>query len=120
MASTNTLLRDQFPAGADLTGKENTLVKLNSSGNLVACGAGEAGFVVRRGSAQGEAVTVDLVGITKVTLGTGGCNPMDSLTSDAAGKAVAATTGNAICLRALAAGAAGDIVPALITTVGKA
>jgi hypothetical protein len=118
MASTNTILRDQFPAGADLSTKKRLLVKLNSSGNLVLCGAGDAGFSLVNAPVSGEAGTVDLVGITKVQLGTGGCNAMDLLTSDANGKAVVATTGNSICLRALATGAANDIVPALIIPAG--
>lgn len=109
MASTNVILRDQFPANADLTGKERLFVKLNSSGKLALCGAGDGGHSVVRGDIANAAVTVDLVGESKITLAAT-LSPGALITSDAAGKAVAATTGSFINGMLLQGGVSGDIV----------
>lgn len=113
MASTNSLLRDIFTAGADLTGKENLFAKFNSSGQLVLAGAGEGGHAIARGARQGEGVTVDLIGISKVTLGTGGGRAGQAVTSDANGRAVVVASTNVINGTLVATGAAGDVVPFL-------
>lgn len=109
MASTNVILRDQFPAGADLSTKRRTFVKLNSSGQAVSCGAGDGGWSLSNTPVSGEAATVDLVGESKITLG-GTVAYGALIASDAAGKAVTATTGaviNGVCLQG---GVSGDIV----------
>jgi hypothetical protein len=47
-----------FIAGADLSAKAGTFGKLNSSGLLVACGAGEVGFPILLGAVSGLPCTV--------------------------------------------------------------
>ncbi len=116
MASTNTLLRDIFTAGADLTGKENLFAKFNSSGQLVLAGAGEGGHRIERGAKQGEGVTVDLVGISKIQLGTGGGRAGQAVTSDANGRAVVVASTNVINGTLIGTGVSGDVVPFLATT----
>lgn len=118
MASDNILLRDNFPAGADLTGKENLFAKFNSSGQLVLAGAGEGGHRIVRGAKQGENVTVDLVGISKITLGTGGGRAGQAITSDANGRAVGVASTNVINGTLIAAGSSGEIVPFLAAVPG--
>lgn len=110
MASTNVILRDAFPAGADLSTKQHTFVKLNSSGALVSCVAGDGGHALTYPAVQGESATVALVGESKIILGTGGGNAGQLITSDAAGKAVVAATGNTINGLLVQTGVAGDIV----------
>lgn len=109
MASVNTLLRDQFPANADLTGKERLFVKLGSNGKLALCGAGDGGHSLVNGGLANDNLTVDLIGESKVKLG-GTVNPGQLLTSDASGKGVVATTGNFINGLAVQGGVSGDIV----------
>jgi hypothetical protein len=109
MASTLALLRDAFPANADLTGKERLFVKLNSSGKLALCGAGDGGFSLVNGGVAGENLTVDLIGESKITLG-GTVASGALITSDANGKGVTATTGNFINGYVVQGGVSGDIV----------
>lgn len=112
MASTNTLLRDAFAAGADLTGKERLFVKFGSggtAGKLILCGAGDGGYSLVNGGVSGENLTVDLVGESKITLNaTLAAGAL--ITSDASSKAIAATTGNFINGQLLQGGVAGDVV----------
>lgn len=82
-------------AGADLSAKQFYAVKLNSSGQVIAAGAGEAAIgVVQNKPASGQAATVRVAGITKIVAGiaiTAGA----AVASGAAGKAkpaVAAST----------------------------
>lgn len=113
MASDNILLRDIFTAGADLTGKEYLFAKFNSSAQLVLCVAGDGGHSITRGARQGEGATVDLVGISKITLGTGGGRAGQAITSDANGRAVVAASTNVINGVLIGTGASGDVVPFL-------
>lgn len=113
MASTNSILRDIFPAGADLTGKENLFSKFNSSGQLVLAGAGEGGHPIVRGAKQGEGVTVDLAGISKVQLGGTG-RAGELVTADANGRAVVVAADQIVNGELLASGASGDVVAYLI------
>jgi hypothetical protein len=108
MASVNTLLRDAFPAGADLTGKERLFVKF-SSGKLILCVAGDGGFSLVNGDVLDQNVTVDLIGESKIKLG-GTVNAGQLITSDAAAKAVVAATGNTINGLAVQSGVAGDVI----------
>lgn len=112
MASTNAVLREQFPAGADLSARQYTFVKLNSSGQIVACVAGDPGHSLQNTPASGEAGTVDLVGISKVTLGAN-VNAGQPIASDINGKAIVAVTTNFINGEALATGVSGDVIPFL-------
>lgn len=98
-------------AGADLTGKEGFLCKLNSSSQAVLAAAGTDvvyGFI-DEGAPAGRAVTVQVRGLGNCIAG-GNFAVGVSLTSDAAGKAVAATTGQPAIGRARTSGAAGKWV----------
>ncbi len=70
-------------------------------------------------AAAGEEVRVMLDGISRLKLGTGGITRGALVTSDGSGQGVAigavAGTNYAVIGRALASGAAGDIVPILIS-----
>jgi hypothetical protein len=82
-------------AGADLTGKQFHLVKLNSSGQVVVCSAaGEMPFGVLQSEADaaGKAVSVAIAGKSKVKLG-GTVAALDPLKTDANAKAAVAVKG---------------------------
>ena len=76
-----------FLAGADLSAKAQTFGKINSSGLLVACGAGEMGFPILLGAASGLSVSVYAPGsIAKMKAGSAIVAGVP-IKSDAAGKA---------------------------------
>lgn len=82
-------------AGADLSAKQYCAVKLNSSGNIVAAGAGEdAVGILQTKPTSGQAGTVRISGVSKMVAG-GSITAGSRVASDANGKAkaaVAATT----------------------------
>ncbi|HZT29506.1 MAG TPA: capsid cement protein [Bryobacteraceae bacterium] len=121
MAYEQTLRTIAAPASADLSASQFCFVVVNSSGQLALPSAGgEAdGILQDKPNAQGVQAELAVLGVSKVVVGTGGVTAGDLLATDANGKAVTAASGNKILGRALATGAAGVIIPALIQQKGK-
>jgi len=116
MAVTHEVLVWPGIAGADLTTKQFTLVRLDAtSGQMVPCVAGEQGFVLQDAPSRGQEGSYALLGVTKAITG-GTVRPMQPLTSDANGNIVAATDGDFINAIALHGGASGDLVSIHVTT----
>lgn len=109
-----------LPAGADLSTKQYTFVKVNSSGKAVTAGDGERGVGVQQDKpTQDKATNIAMSGISKVLCG-GTITNGAAVASDANGKAVAATTGKHIMGFALEAGASGRIISIVLDRVGAA
>ena len=119
------------PAGTDLTSKQFTLVKLNSSGQLVSAVAGDTAFVLQDKPKLGQSGTYAIGGRVKAVAG-GNFNPGELLSSDASGHVVKATVtvitaekiatqGTKVIGYALEAGATGDVTSFIATpTAGRA
>jgi hypothetical protein len=121
MAYEQTLRTISAPASTDLSASQFCFVAVNSSGQLVLPSAGgdAEGILQDKPNAAGVAGEVGILGVSKLVVGTGGVTAGDLLATDVNGKAVTAATGNKILGRALATGAAGVIIPALIQQKGK-
>jgi hypothetical protein len=105
-------------AGADLSAKQYTFVKLNSSGKAVTCGDGERGIgVLQDKPTADKAASVATGGISRVTCSAAITNGA-AVTSDTNGKAVAATTGKHIMGFAMETGANNRVISILIDRVG--
>ena len=102
-------------AGADLSSAQFKFVESNSSGTVtVTNAAGEYVLgVLQNNPTSGNAATVAVGGISKVVLG-GNVTINDSIATDNAGKAVAASTGNKIVGIAIKGGASGEIGSVLL------
>jgi hypothetical protein len=108
-------------AGADLTAKQYTFCKLNTSGQAIGCSVvGEIAYgVLQNDPAQGSAAMLAYAGITKVTAG-GTIAANAPVATNATGLAVAAATGNYILGIARNGGVAGDVISILLTAEGRA
>ena len=85
---------ESFPAGADLTGDQYKIVKLNASGQVVLSGAGELAIgVLQNKPGDGEAAQIRIFGLSRVISKGSNAEPGNALHSDANGFAV--TTGGA-------------------------
>jgi hypothetical protein len=121
MAYEQTLRTIGVPASADLSAYQFCFVAVNNNGQLALPSAGgdADGILQDKPNGTAQQGEVGILGVSKVVVGTGGVTAGDLLATDNAGKAVTAQTGNKILGRALATGAAGVIVPALIQQKGK-
>jgi hypothetical protein len=100
-----------FPASADLSTKQYLFCLVNSSGKLAvntSAGGRCHGVLQNNPSADGQAGQLAILGTTKVQCA-GSFNPGDPVTSNNAGKAVIAATGNKVLGFAEEAGASGQI-----------
>src|SRR5579884_3674982 len=116
MAYEQTLSTIGVPASADLSASQFCFVAVNANGQLAlpAAGGDADGILQDKPNAAGSAGEVGILGVSKLVVGAGGVTAGDLLASDVNGKAVTAAAGNKILCRALATGAAGTIIPALI------
>ena len=121
MAYEQTLRTVGLPASADLSASQFCFVAVNADGNLALPSAGgdADGILQDKPNALGVFGEVGILGVSKLVVGTAGVTAGDLLTTDAAGKAVTAASTNKILGRALASGASGIIIPALIQQKGK-
>lgn len=108
-------------AAADLSANQNAFVTVNSSGRaaLAANGADAVGILTNDPDAAGRAATIQIDGVAKVKVGTGGLTAGDEVAADTNGVAIVAATGDAILGRALETAAAGAIARILLKTVGR-
>lgn len=106
-------------AGADLSAKLFYLAKIDTDGDVVLAGDGEAvAGVIREAAVADKPVTIQFGGIAKV-IAAASFNPGTKLASDGNGKAVTATSGEYCFGIALTAGADGTIVSVLLTPMGR-
>ena len=121
MSWRNPLLDKTFTAAGTIS--PYRLVKFGGSDTtlLQAAAASDAliGVAGQIGAASGEVLDITLVGIGEVEAG-GSITRGNSVTSDANGKAVAASDGNVIIGKALMSASSGDIVPLLLHAAGDA
>ncbi|RWB66567.1 hypothetical protein [Mesorhizobium sp.] len=98
MATESTLNNRSYPAGADLSGTQFRFVKLNTSGQVVACsaaGEGAIGVLQNAPDAVGKAATVAVGGQTKIRF-SASINPGVAIATNASGDVQTAATGNKI------------------------
>lgn len=102
-------------AGADLSSSQFKFVESNSSGTATVCNsAGEYALgVLQNDPTSGNAATIATSGISKVVLG-GTVAINDQISTDASGRAIAATTGHKILGIAIKGGAVGEIGSVLL------
>ena len=97
-------------AGADLSEKLHYFAKVDTDGDIVLCGDGEAALgVIYEAAAENKPVTVQFGCIGKVIAG-GAITAGNRIASDAEGKAVAAAVGDFEVGTALYSADAGDLV----------
>jgi hypothetical protein len=108
-------------AGQDLSASQFCFVSIAGDGQVDPTGAGALadGVLQNDPNATGTAATVAIGGISRVVCG-GIVSRGALITSDASGRAVAATIGTEIAGRALAAGTVGALIPVLLKLSGRA
>lgn len=110
------------PASADLSTKQFTFVKLNSSGQTVTANASDTaqiGIQQDRPNAAGVPSNVAIEGVSKCKAGATVAAGA-AVTSDANGAAITATTGKQIMGFAKIGGAANDLIEVIISPRGLA
>lgn len=116
MSFNEALTEITLAAGADLSAKQYFIVKVDSSGDAVLAGDGEAAIgILQNKPTSGDAATVAVSGVSKCEAGasiTAGA----LVSSDASGNVVTAATGDIVLGKALASADDGDIIPVLIQT----
>lgn len=105
--------RAEFPSKAALLEKENYYVKFDVDGELVICGAGEAGYVLIEGGESGESCTIVVGAARQRVICKAAIKVGEPLASNPDGEAVVAAEGDYILGRALEAGASGDVIETL-------
>tara|TARA_R110002153_G_scaffold208974_1_gene361468 strand:- start:352 stop:720 length:369 start_codon:yes stop_codon:yes gene_type:complete len=120
MAVTQSRDNRTIVAGADLSAKQFTFVKLDAAAKAVSCGDGEAAFgVLEVPAGSGKAATVTVSGKVMVKCG-------DDVTiggpvaADVNGEAVDAAVGNIIVGTAYESGVDGQIIAIEISLADKA
>jgi hypothetical protein len=108
-------------AGQDLSASQFCFVSIAGDGQVDPTGAGAVadGVLQNDPNAAGVAATVAIAGVSRVVCG-GVVSRGALVSSDASGRAIAATTGAEIAGRALAAGATGALIPVLLKLSGRA
>jgi hypothetical protein len=109
MATQGQQTRESMIAGADLSAKQFTFVKMNTNDRtVVSAGNGDAAFgVLINDPESGQAATVVTAGRVIVEVGTGGLTAGDEVGVDANGEAVSAAATDiivGICVDGAAAG----------------
>jgi hypothetical protein len=109
MATQGQQTRESMIAGADLSAKQFTFVKMNTTDRtVVSAGNGDAAFgVLVNDPKSGQAATVVTAGRVIVEVGTGGLTANDEVGVDANGEAVSAAATDiivGICVDGAAAG----------------
>jgi hypothetical protein len=120
MAIEQNLAMITLNAGADLSSKQYTFIKINSSGKAVNTVDGERSIgVLQDKPTLDRAGAIAHAGISKVVAG-GTIASGAAVASDLNGKAITATTGKQILGYALEAGANNRIISVLLDRVGAA
>jgi hypothetical protein len=107
-------------AAADLSSYQYRAVKLNTSGEVALCGAGEAAIgILQNKPVAGEACEIDMDGISKAVMGATIANAGGKLASDANGKLVAAVSTNYVVAQLLTTAAADGVISS-VKVIGSA
>ena len=119
MSWRNPLLDKTYTAGGTINPYRFVKFGGSDTAMLQAAAASDAliGVAGQIGAASGERLDVTFVGIGEVEAG-GSITRGNSVTSDANGKAVAASDGNVIIGKALMSASSGDIIPILLHAAG--
>jgi hypothetical protein len=121
MAIDNSLVCITAEAAADLSTKQYHFVAYNSSSQVasVASAGAEADAVLQdKPAAQGRACSIAISGVSKV-VASAAITAGAAVTSNNAGRAQTATTGNRVLGKALeSASAAGDVIKVLLKLAG--
>ena len=114
-------IRAPFEAAADLSAKQYCAMKITASQKVNVCNvAGEISIgILQNDPTQGQEASVMLTGISNAVYG-GTVAPGASLTTNASGFLITAAAGNKIMAVAIEAGAANEIHPVILTSVGAA
>ena len=109
MATQGNQIKETMIAGADLSTKQFTFVKMNTTDRtVVSAGNGEEAFgVLVNDPTSGTAATVVTHGRVIIEVGTGGLTAGDAIGVDANGEAVTAATNDIIVGQAVETAAAG-------------
>lgn len=109
MATQGNQIRESMVAGADLSTKQFTFVKMNTTDRTVVnAGNGEAAMgVLINDPTSGQAATVVTHGRVMVEVGTGGLTAGDLVGVDASGEAVTAASPDIVVGQCVDGGAAG-------------
>lgn len=110
MATYGNTIRETFVAGADLSAKQFTFVKMNTTDRtVVSAGNAEAADGVLIGTPEsGYAATVVTHGRVIIEVGTGGLTAGDDVGVDANGEAVTAATADVIVGKCVIGASAGE------------
>lgn len=106
-------------AGADLSAKQYHfgVVAADAQVDAVSSAGGDAdGVIMGKPDAAGKACELAISGVAKVKVGTGGITAGNKVQANANGEAIAAASGDHVLGKALATGAAGEIVPVLLVS----
>lgn len=104
-------------AGGDLSAGQYLFVQLASDGqvDLVASAGGDAiGVLLNDPDAAGKAAEVQILGVAKVKVGSGGLTAGHKVQSDASGQAITAASGDHVLGRAMHTAVEGDIASVLL------
>ncbi len=122
----NAAVKITLPAGGDLSSSQYTFVKVNGSGQAIACSAATDTpiGVLQNAPASGEAATITVVGGSKVVAGAA-LDEGAAIGTDSSGKADAKTAGADTTEYVVgqvisAAGADGEIATAIINCASPA
>lgn len=119
MATDKVILRDEKPAGEDLSTKQFFLVKITTTSTLVLAASGDRPYVLDSTPKSGEIGTYDILGIVKVKLG-GTVEPGDLVASKNDGTGQKAVSGQLCVGQALEKGESGAIISVLALPGAKA
>jgi len=110
MATSGNQIRESMVAGADLSAKQFTFVKMNTTDRtVVSAGNGDAAMgVVINDPESGQAATVVTQGRVIVEVGTGGLTAGDNVGIDANGEAVTAASSDIIVGQCVVGASAGE------------
>lgn len=105
-----------LPANADLSANQYAFVVVNTSARvaLASNGADAIGVLVNDPAAAGRPAAIQIDGVAKLKVGSGGLTMGDNVAADTNGVAITAATGDAILGKALETVAAGGIASVLL------
>lgn len=119
MSTTENMLFITVQAGADLSASLYRFGVVAADGQVDPVGTAGAdadGVIMNKPTAAGQPTQLAVGGVAKVVVGTGGVTAGAKLQSDATGKAITAASTKHVVGKALATGAAGDIIPVLLVS----
>ncbi|CAB4122315.1 Bacteriophage VT1-Sakai, H0018 [uncultured Caudovirales phage] len=119
MATDNIGMNLSLVAAADLSAKQFLVVKADSAGKAALAGASDTNQIgiVQNKPTAGQTATIRFAGVSKAAAG-GTIAAGGAVTSDSAGKVIAATTGKQIIGTALTGGVSGDVITVLLINRG--